>query len=254
MLDSNSSPPDAVGDGNSPTAIEEALSDPKQGLIDLLIRQELSERNKDVYDKVHIATDPPTGTPPSCIYFYYVRINNSGTVSVDHYFYDRGAPIPYAEMADEKGILKTLALNARPRTPVKDPPRTGRAFKDVQWDRRSYVAMFFDERNWAFHRRRGRRPSVAFNVSEGQTPNESFFDAKDLLIEMPIKRSDRTDKRSAIFFINHYLDSATGMEFAPGVVKQLAYKFDMYLLANYANRGGPAMTVIFDPTGTNTSP
>jgi hypothetical protein len=239
------------------------MPESKESLVwDLVERQLRNKRNEDVYDKRLTADPPPPGFDyiPRCMYFYYVRIDASGMVRVDHYFYPNGPaddpgqwrPIPYAEATDPGGIVKRLALNARPSMRVKNPPKLDSdSFENVVWTRRSYVAIFFDEGNWAFHRRIGNRPSVAFNVSEGHKPNRSFFDAADLIVDMPNRRTGGTDNRTAIVFVNHMKDGDNDGDLGG---RADTYKFDMYLLAKYARSGAPAMTVIFDPGGTNQGP
>ncbi len=236
----------------------------KEALYNDWIESQLrGERNKDVYEARLTAVPPKDGFDrvPCCIYFYYVRIDRIGTVRADHYFYPNGPaespdqwqPIPYAQMENPEGIVKELALNARP-SGAHNYRIDSNSFHDVVWKHRSYVVIFFDERNWSFHRRNNGLPSVAFNVSAGRSPNRSFFDAKDLVIEMPIRRRgqpDTSDQRTAIFMVNHLKDDDDS-DLRP--LKERKYKFDMYLQAKYANSDAPAMTVIFDPDGTNQGP
>jgi hypothetical protein len=216
----------------------------------------LSSTNHDVYDKRLIATPPTPGfdQDPQCIFFYYVRIDGNGMVRADHYFYCERqtgggcSPIPHA---DVPGILYNLALNARPSTTVKNPPKLpDNSFERIEWKHKSYMAIFFDEANWAFHRRNGGKPSVAFNTDGGATPNHSFFDAADVELDMPNRRTGGTDKRSAIYLVNH-MKGEDGQDL--GAVREV-YKFDMFLEAKYAESQAPAMTVIFDPGGTNQGP
>jgi|GEM_PF-1401305 len=250
--------------GPPSTAETETPVSHKEKFIGQIVEHQLSDgRNHDVYEPRLTAEPPVDGFDyvPRCIYFYYVRIDGDGMVRIAPYFYadgpldrsDEWQPIPYSAVADPEGIVKRLALNARPSTAVKDPPKlAAESFDEVKWNRRSYIVIFFDEANWSFHRRVGNKPSVAFNVSEGHSPNRSFFDAKDLMIEMP-RRDGGSDNRSAIFFINHMKDADTGAEFAAGETEQ-HYKFDMYLRAKYAGSSTSTVTVIFDPTGTNQGP
>ena len=181
----------------------------------------------------------------------------------DHYFYPNGPeespeawqPIPYEEVADPEGIVKRLAVNARP-SGNHDFKMDSNSFNGVKWQYPSYVVFFFDEKNWAFHQRIVASRSVAFNVSEGHEPNRSFFDAKDLVIEMPVRRRnlpDTTDQRTAIFMINHLKDRDDTDLGSSGFAER-KYKFDMYLQVKYAESDAPAMTVIFDPDGTNQGP
>ncbi|HEY5722355.1 MAG TPA: hypothetical protein VIT45_08535 [Allosphingosinicella sp.] len=222
------------------------------------------ERNEDVYERRLTAAPPTPGfeSVPGCIYFYYVRIDRDGMVRADHFFYPNGPaespedwkPIPYAEMADPEGIVKKLALDARP-SGGKKYKLPSDSFKDVVWKHRSYIVFFFDEKHWSFHRRDGNKPSVAFNVSEGRDPNRSFFDANDMSVEMPVRARRRngetSDERTAIFLVNHLKDT-DDTDLREGVVRK--YKFDMYLRVKYARRDAEAMTVILDPDGSNQGP
>lgn len=215
--------------------------------------------NHDIYDK-RLTTVPPTPEfdyVPHCVYFYYVRIEKDGRVRVDHYFYANGAledptswqPIPYVDMPD---ILYRLALNGRPSTPVKDPPKLDtHNFDAIPWVRRSYVGIFFDEANWSFHKRRDGISSVVFNPIKGD-PNDSFFDAKDVDLRMPNEDApDGIDRRSAVYFVNHMKGNWNGA--TPGSTPR-SYKFDMWLTATFADASETGMSVNFDPGGTNQGP
>ena len=152
------------------------MAETKESLVwDLIKRQLRNERNKDVYEERLKAPRPLPGFDyvPRCIYFYYVRIDNSGMVRADHYFYANGPaddpsqwqPIPYADAVDRNGIIRTLALNARPSTRIKNPPKLDSdSFDNVVWNRRSYVAIFFDE---------GIGPSTGGSATSPPSPSTS---------------------------------------------------------------------------------
>lgn len=215
--------------------------------------------NHDIYDKRMTANPPAEGFSrvPHCVYFYYVRIDNDGRVRVDHYFYVDGdpndtaswKPIPYEEMP---AVVYRLALNGRPSTRIKNPASLDtRNFQPIPWDRVSYVAIFFDEANWTFHRRADGISSVVFNPHKG-LPNDTFFDGKDLELHMPNQDAPGgTDKRSAVFFVNHmkgdWGDGSEGRE-------DRKYKFDMWLMATFAEESEGRISVNFDPGGTNQGP
>lgn len=218
-----------------------------------------STANYDVYESRYTAHPKTPGfeKTPHCVYFYYVRIDRSGKVRVDHYLYAEGPlkdptkwpPIPYKDMPD---IVYKLALNGRPGVRCKDPPKLDtHNFDDIPWKRKSYIAIFIDEGNWSFHRRQAGKPSVAFDPDWG-TPNHSFFDALDLVFDMPNKYTKGTDKRSAIFFINHMKRNAKGDDLLKW--ESQPFKFDMWLAAVFAETSQRGMTANFDPGGTNLGP
>lgn len=193
---------------------------------------------------------------PRCIYFFYLRLNNDGCLKVEHYFYVEGPAddpsqwkkIPYD---DVEGILYELALNARP-----SGNRYGRLslknFEKVKFRRKSYVAFFLDEGNWAFHKRADRRSAMIFNsIKAGVKDNFSFFDAKDFQFPMP--RSDgHTDLRTGIFMINHMKKNAQGDDLeGPDPVK---FAFDMFFDVRFAEPTKEKLVVIFDPGGDNQGP
>lgn len=218
------------------------------------------ETNYDIYVPRFTADPPVPGFEgePYSIYFYYVRIDNSGKIRVDHYFDWDGPlddpsqwkPIPYANVP---GRIYALALNARPSTPNKNPPRlTTRNFENIVWRRRSYIAVFLDEANWHFHTTDGGKSALVFKVGSGMTPNHSFFDAKDVELDMPNTFNGGTDKRSALYFINHMKKNEAG-EPLDGPPDQ-TFEFEMFLKVQFAEASTNTLTVIFDPTGTNQGP
>ena len=231
-------------------------------IIDAEIEAQLAQTaggtNHDIYEKRLTAIGGPIprfDKVPRCIYFYYVRIDRDGKVRVDHYLYVKRNPdgtsaeIPYA---DVPRILYDLAINARPRTHVKDPPkdRTNN-FDPIPWKYRSYIAIFFDEANWQFCRRQNGLPAVVFDADLGKA-NNSFFDAADVMLDMPIDDTTETDERSAVYFINHVKRNSDGDPLEDG--EEQNFKFDMWLSAAFANTSTAGMRVIFDPGGTNQGP
>lgn len=205
---------------------------------------------------------------PHSVYFYYVRVDSDGRLHVTHHFYPGGDPnepgnppnpadwpsIPRDEEG-LKALLRDLALDARP-TGAGNYPVIGQAFRDIVWRRKSYIAIFVDELNWKLHKLAATEdPAVVFitelkNGKQG-LENHTFFDAMDLDIEMPINGSADTDKRSAVVFINHMKADEAGndLEAGPGQFFQFKMFFDVEF-----SIGGKAITVIFDPGGTNIGP
>jgi hypothetical protein len=215
--------------------------------------------NHDVYARRLLSTGHSDFKyEPRCIYFYYVRIDEDGRVRIDNYFYPNGPrknpsrwrPIAYDDVPK---ILKKLAINGRPRKNKKPRPSFGDTFEDVVWNRRAYIGIFFDEANWAFHRRSNGKAAVVCNVTSGAKPNGSFFDAQDLTFMMKNKKTGRKDKRSAIFFINHMKYENKGQDCDIGDM-ELSYKFDFYMRVRYSKTDYSVMTVVLDPGGTNQGP
>ena len=215
------------------------------------------QTNHDIYEK-RLTANPiirKFEAVPHCVYFYYVRIDNSGKIRVDHYLYVKrdssGASeeIPHGDVPD---ILRALALNARPSTATKDPPKLNtNNFAKIPWKYRSYIAIFFDEANWAFEKRANGLAAVVFDPALGQ-PNNSFFDGKDVHLDMPNRRTGRTDKRTAVYFINHVKKNSDGDDMDSG--QEQNFKFDMWLTAQFAETSATGMRINFDPGGTNQGP
>jgi hypothetical protein len=230
-------------------AVEEQLSAAPVGAI-----------NHDIYE-LRLTQVPPTpgyAYIPSCIYFYYVRVDNSGKLRIDHYFDCNGPiadptqwqPIPYA---DVPARLFNLAMNARPGTVNKNPPTLpDHNFDNIVWRRKSYIAFYFDEANWHFHTRGGARSAVVFKVGPTVYPNHSFFDAQDVVLDMPNVFHGGTDQRSALFFVNHMKRNEAGDEFI--LPESQTFEFEMFLKVQFAEASTNTLTVIFDPTGTNQGP
>lgn len=244
--------------------------DPKAGAAKRSIRNE--KRGKTGYKDV-----------PHSVYFYYLRVNRNGRLEVSHYFYPKVDPkvpgkwLPIEHTKEElEKIIKMLAENARPikkpkeegeqkrvRNPAKDRYRF---FKGIEWKHKSYVVFFLDELNWKFHKPPKSDP-VVFITEEKDgkkgRPNWSFFDAMDFEIDMPVTGSEKTDKRSALAFINHMKASDAGRDVGrdskgkplpgPWPTETQPFQFQMYLEAYFAD-GLSKMTVILDPDGNNMGP
>jgi hypothetical protein len=227
--------------------------------------------NHDIYEKrlSDPANWPNFQMTPHSMFFYYVRINSDGRLVVDHYFYVDGdeadlktwKQIPYDKEV-LRAIVKKLALNARPlkrgETRVLEPIARG-DFNKTKWNRKSYIAIFFDEANWSLRKRADGNSGVTFVVDDGvnrRTPNHSFFDAMDLAVEMPIRRpqagGDTTDTRSAIVFVNHMKGDESGRDLERGEKQQ--FKFSMMLDVKAAMADDPPTVFIIDPGGENGGP
>lgn len=225
-----------------------------QEMFDTRLALALNGTNHDIYDKRLTLSPPRVGFDrvPRCIYFYYVRIDWDGKVRVDHYLYvarnaaGESIEIPYDDVPD---LVFQLAKNGR--TPTNPPKLSTSNFDDIPWEHWSYVAIFFDEANWAFHKRSDGKAAVVFDPTLG-TPNHSFFDATDLVLDMPNQRTGGVDQRSAIFFVNHMKLNADGDDLPAAPAQK--FKFDMWLDAKFSNASKTGMVVNFDPGGTNQGP
>ncbi len=215
-----------------------------------------------IYDQRLLdSTFPNHQYVPHCIYFFYIRVNGNGALKVDHYFYFKGPPddpmkwekLEYNDVINVEGIIKQLALNARP-SGVKNPaPLPDHNFANIILRRKSYVVFFLDEANWAFHKQSGGRFAMAFNEGKsGNQPNHSFFDGHDLEIQMPIFGTQDEDTRTGVLLVNHMKSDAVGTDLVMGEEPEFA--FDMYFDVEFADPSSQRLTVIFDPGGTNQGP
>lgn len=230
--------------------------------------------NHDVYEKR--LTDPNADKwpkfrlTPHSMYFYYVRINMDGRLVVDHYFYVDGdrydpktwKPIPYDEQGLTELVTK-LAINARPSVQVadKNPRRDASGdFGKIPWRHISYIAIYFDEANWTLRKQAAGsgESAVTFVVREGNkvgSPNQSFFDAIDLPITMPIRRPKRggptEDERSAIVFVNHMKADEDGNDLGPKDNQKFVFKM---ILDVASASDDPPTVIIIDPGGENGGP
>jgi len=199
---------------------------------------------------------------PCCLYFYYMKVTENGGLDVRHYFYPGGDhsardnpstpngwdPIPNNNIALAP-ILRKLIDNARqPLGQDTAYPRIGTGFSAIEWFRKSYVALFIDEENWALHSDSNGRAALLFvtNDSRNPTPNHSFFDGRDVIIPMP-----GGPPLSAYTCINHMKRDIYGEDLRTG--DDQLYVFKLYFDVKFTT-GEPPMTVIFDPDGNNLGP
>jgi len=233
----------------------------------------LGRTNYDVYQR-RLGVPEPEGTGttdwppvpftyrPRCVYFYYVRFDSDGALRVDHYFHPNGPlddPSQWQAIGEGEieGIVTKLALNGRSVVPNDPPKLPDHNFENIVWNRISYIAIFADEANWKLHKRPGKvapyQGAVVFNPVKGSELNSSFFDAKDFEIDMPTRRGG-SDKRTAIYFINHMTienNDGTSIGSEPGESK---YIFDVYFDVAFADPTMQTATIILDPGGTNQGP
>jgi hypothetical protein len=203
---------------------------------------------------------PPYDYTPFCIHFYYIRINENGALAIDHYLYgedengnysgDEGQWVPIHPDSVE-AITRKLAMNARPRTRDKSPPKLpDHNFNNMLWTRRTHLVFFFDEQNWNLHDSGTDLPAVFFKGHDGVAKNFSFFDAKDMIIDMA-ESGEAPDQRSAVRLINHMKRNNEGDLMGD---ERIDHKFDILLRVNFAFPDTKKLTVIFDPPGPNQGP
>lgn len=213
----------------------------------------------DIYSNV-LGTKPYDYTPWT-IFFYYIRIDTDGKLRVDHYFYPEGDPAKYYETPpngwseihpnDLPEIVEKLAINARPSTTIKNPPKLpDHNFNNIVWQRRSYIVFFLDEEHWHFHKKGNGNSAIFFNEGKESTPNHTFYDGMDLTINMP-DGAGGTTPRSAVAMINHMKENEKGDILYNGSQK---FVFDIYLRVVFAQPDPNRLTVILDPGGTNQGP
>jgi len=204
-----------------------------------------------VYQEKLRAIPPVAGFDkvPHTVHFYYVRIDTDGKLRVNHYTHALAHPIP----PDTIGmVVQQLVDNVRGSN-LNPPPDPQTNFQGIEWRRKSYIAIFVDEENWSIHKNGAPIDGIRFVTNlPGTTPNHTFFDAVDLLVDVVNKTSGHPSKRSAIAFINHMKGDAIGNDIGQGV-RQL-FKFEIVFDVKFADGTAAPMTVIFDPDGTNLGP
>jgi hypothetical protein len=201
---------------------------------------------------------------PRFMYFYYVRINENGTLKVDHYEWQEGMPryladpaILVTDRAELQKLVLKLARNARRDLVDQDPRPTGRKFKYITWRHVSWIVFVFDEMNWKLLKKpdptRPEGSSIVFMTDKQGKPsteNHTFFDAVDLDINFTA-----ADVRTGIAFINHMKD-ANGDELEAPVPPSIGEEFQFNMIARPKFDDGieSEMDVIIDPGGTNMGP
>ena len=243
--------------------------------LDALVRRDLLTRSKttaaalpdpvndDIFTEKY--GNPGYDYAPRTVYFYYIAVNNNGTLRVSHYEYHEDNPdyqygqddpkLQWKEIPRNKPgleeICRKLALNARANG--TNPPESGVNFKRVRWSRVSYIMAFFDEPHWNLYRKPNDGSGVVFltkKKSLDYIPNHSFYDALDL--EVPFSP---TDVRSAIAFINHLKKDNLGTTLGDGgIIETQDFQFNLFLRVNYADGTSSPMDLILDPGGTNQGP
>jgi hypothetical protein len=138
-----------------------------------------------------------------------------------------------------------MAVNAR-KGKLK-PCREMTGLSGSIWRERNYFVLVMDDLKWRLCKKaRDNLPALAFDVSKGSTPNHTFFDGKDIEVDM-IAGGER---RSAFYMINHLRKNGQGDPIRPGHWQD--FVFNVYYKVTLA--GGGETTMIDDPTGTNLGP
>jgi hypothetical protein len=206
---------------------------------------------------------------PRFLYFYYIRVNDDGSLHVAHYeHFDPDPAFPtdrirkWKELPRTKSgleeITKKLALNARLPAADQNPKPSGASFVDIVWKRRSFIVFFFDEKNWKLYKKSaaGQGSSVVFLTKKNSldfAENHSFFDAQDLDIDF-----GGGDKRSAIAIMNHIKKNADGDQLeggdGPDNNGREAYQFNFLLRIAFDDGTVSPLDIVIDPGGTNQGP
>src|SRR6185437_15284918 len=123
------------------------------------------------------------------------------------YQWDNPTAIPHDQV---QGHVERLARNARDPNGV-NPPKSGSRFENIVWKRISYIVILMDSPNWTLLKRTPTQSCLAFNLTKVRTPNCSFFDAKDLDVNVA-DVGNPPIMRTAVYFVNHMKRDSNGTE------------------------------------------
>jgi hypothetical protein len=217
--------------------------------IDQRIKALVNDGNHDVYE-TRLNTGEPFKVVPWVIYFYYITFLEEGLPSVKHYLHTENAAIPYNQM---EGRIRELAWRAKREDPTL--VKIGEDFQEIKWEHKSYIAIFMDSPHWKTLKRDVGFSAVAFTTDKSGGPNHSFFDAKDLEVDM--SHDGVAESRSAVYFINHMKKSEFGDDLGAydqdhnPIYQSEKYSFEVYF--DVAG-GAPSTVFVIDPDGTNMGP
>ncbi|HYG30049.1 MAG TPA: hypothetical protein VD887_07530 [Allosphingosinicella sp.] len=191
---------------------------------------------------------PNFDVPPSKIFFYYAEFVGSAP-STKCYYYNNGTPIPYRDV--EQHIVR-MAQAARGGT----LPACSTACQDcvdtiygAKWPDRNYFVLLMDDPNWRLAKRLvDGLPAIEFDLGKGSTPNHTFFDGKD--IDVDVDATEVVKMRSVFYMVNHWRRNAAG-DPIPRNYRQ-DFVFNIHYTVTRADGG--TTTMIDDPTGTNLGP
>jgi hypothetical protein len=173
-------------------------------------------RTGDYDDSSHDWKDHYT---PHTIYFYYRTLSELRV-------YRRITPDPISRAALDGHIIE-LTKNAR--AGGSNPLPIGWAFKDVPWQKRSYLVVAVDIPNVVFD------PGNAVTITRDDGsphghPNHSFFDGWDGAIEIPTKPPEPSQEPIQVMWTVNYMKSKSGKDIPAG----RTHKFDL----DFHSKGG----------------
>jgi hypothetical protein len=174
---------------------------------------------------------------PTSIHFYYIEVDQTGSVSSRLFFYDQLKDISENDLAK---ILPYLYFNARNNGGV--PPEYGTDIRKLEWKRKSYLAFMIKSATYEL------TSADQFEFDQ-KTPNHSFFDAKPVNVTswMDSSGTQVTDV-SGLRMINHMKRDEGGHDLEPKEKQKYIFKITL------ASRGKSRDTQEVDGGGTNMGP
>jgi hypothetical protein len=229
--------------------------------IDKLVKSLINNGNYDVYD-TKLNTSDHYKAIPYIIYFYYIKFNDDGKPWVRHYRYTESSPIQVGQLAAK---FTALALKVRHGDDASQDPfkQIGEDFQGIEWEHKSYIAIFMDSPYWKMLNRISdpEKKAIVFNTNKGGKPNHTFYDAGGFEIDMPAAEPPipaDTMKRSVVYFINHMKKTDFGDDLGydqngKEVKEKEKFSFDVYFDV-FDDSTGPSTVFVIDPDGTNMGP
>lgn len=203
---------------------------------------------------------------PRTVYFTYVGFDsNRDKLRVDHYFYPSNlahdepggslTKIPYPDNTESDSLLKTIITSLAQNAIDKgnNPRPYKHNFNAIEWRRKSYVVILFDDEDWRLHTLKdGKRAILFYSRKNGKplSPNMSFYDAMDF--EIAVTKNAKEVKRQAIACIN-YMKNREGEDIGESNDKA-EFEFGMYLDVEFSVGVNGPITLVIDPGGTNLGP
>ncbi|HEY5713271.1 MAG TPA: hypothetical protein VIT38_15355 [Allosphingosinicella sp.] len=187
---------------------------------------------------------------PSCIYFYYIKLNDNGPATIKHYYYSDGDRKIHADDIPE--LVRQLGRNGREIYGV--PPQHGEGFsttdyRRIAWRRKSYIAFLLDNDDADAHFSKNNKNAFKFYRKQDATKNHSFFDGFEVEVDLS-DDEDGSQIRTAVVCINHMKKTADGNDLGiGGVAEEDEYKFELNIQLNRAS-----LTRAPDSGGTNMGP
>lgn len=200
-----------------------------------------------IYEQ-RLTAEPPVpryDLVPHTVYFYYVRLDTDGRLTVKHYTRSSPAPIPHGSLQQ---VVQEMVDNVRNGDTAW--ASDGKNFADIKWTRKSYIAFFIDESNWDLHKNGSPYGGVRFVAPH--TSNHTFFDAVDLKATVVNRTTGVISQRSAIAFVNHMKRNEAGDDLVLGDIQK--FKFEIIFDVKFADLSTAPLIAIFDPEGTNLGP